>query len=87
MVALQALAKYAALTYSSHGDFTVTVTSPTGAAQDFVLHNSNRLVLQRAALRELPGTYGVRARGQGCALVQVGTARGPRPLAAPAWWL
>ncbi|NXI98552.1 A2ML1 protein, partial [Psophia crepitans] len=71
VVALQALAKYAALTYSSNGDFTVTVTSPTGTAQDFVLHNSNRLVLQRAALHELPGTYGVRARGQGCVLVQV----------------
>ncbi|NWU56122.1 A2ML1 protein, partial [Dromas ardeola] len=70
VVALQALAKYAALTYSSNGDFTVTVTSPAGTAQDFVLHNSNRLVLQRAALQELPGTYRVRARGQGCALVQ-----------------
>ncbi|XP_075299531.1 alpha-2-macroglobulin-like protein 1 [Opisthocomus hoazin] len=71
VVALQALAKYASLTYSSNGDFTVTVTSPTGTAQDFALHSGNRLVLQRAALHELPGTYGVRARGQGCALVQV----------------
>ncbi|NWH17594.1 A2ML1 protein, partial [Grus americana] len=71
VVALQALAKYAALTYSSNGDFTVTVTSPTGTMQDFVLHNSNRLVLQRAALHELPGTYRVQARRQGCALVQV----------------
>ncbi|NXO52697.1 A2ML1 protein, partial [Aramus guarauna] len=71
VVALQALAKYAALTYSSNGDFTVTVTAPTGTTQDFVLHNSNRLVLQRAALHELPGTYGVQVRGQGCALVQV----------------
>ncbi|XP_063210944.1 alpha-2-macroglobulin-like protein 1 [Chroicocephalus ridibundus] len=70
VVALQALAKYAALTYSSNGDFTVTVTSPAGTAQDFVLLNSTRLVLQRAALQELPGTYRVQARGQGCALVQ-----------------
>ncbi|NXW38420.1 A2ML1 protein, partial [Phaetusa simplex] len=70
VVALQALAKYATLTYSSNGDFTVTVTSPAGTAQDFVLLNSTRLVLQRAALQELPGTYRVRARGQGCALVQ-----------------
>ncbi|NXV50443.1 A2ML1 protein, partial [Uria aalge] len=70
VVALQALAKYAALTYSSNGDLTVTVTSPAGTAQDFVLLDSSRLVLQRAALQELPGTYGVRARGQGCALVQ-----------------
>ncbi|NXI85306.1 A2ML1 protein, partial [Rhipidura dahli] len=71
VVALQALAKYATLTYGSNGDFTVTVTSPKGTAQDFVLDSSNRLVLQRAALPELPGTYGLRARGQGCALVQV----------------
>ncbi|KAL2295136.1 LOW QUALITY PROTEIN: hypothetical protein Nmel_018289 [Mimus melanotis] len=71
VVALQALAKYAALTHSSNGDFTVTVTSPTGTAQDFVLDSSNRLVLQRAALAELPGTYTLQARGQGCALAQV----------------
>lgn len=77
-MALQALAKYAALTYGSNGDVTVTVTSPTGTLQDFVLDSSNRLVLQRAALPELPGTYGLRARGQGCALAQVGTGWAPR---------
>uniref|UniRef100_A0A8C3UEH7 Alpha-macroglobulin receptor-binding domain-containing protein n=1 Tax=Catharus ustulatus TaxID=91951 RepID=A0A8C3UEH7_CATUS len=77
VVALQALAKYAALTYGDNGDFTVTVTSPTGTVQDFVLDSSNRLVLQRAALAELPGTYRLQTRGQGCALVQVGTAWAP----------
>ncbi|NXN31178.1 A2ML1 protein, partial [Nycticryphes semicollaris] len=71
VVALQALAKYATLTYSGNGDYTVTVTSPAGTAQDFLLHNGNRLVLQRAALQELPGTYRLRAHGQSCALVQV----------------
>ncbi|NWS36404.1 A2ML1 protein, partial [Polioptila caerulea] len=71
VVALQALAKYAALTHGSNGDITVTVTSPTGTVQDFVLDSSNRLVLQRAALPELPGTYRLRAQGQGCALAQV----------------
>uniref|UniRef100_A0A8C3XEY3 A2ML1 protein n=1 Tax=Cyanoderma ruficeps TaxID=181631 RepID=A0A8C3XEY3_9PASS len=71
VVALQALAKYATLTHGSNGDFTVTVTSPSGTVQDFVLDSSNRLVLQRWALPQLPGTYGLRARGQGCALVQV----------------
>ncbi|NXA09489.1 A2ML1 protein, partial [Sapayoa aenigma] len=85
VVALQALAKYAALTYGSDGDssFTVTVTSPAGTAQDFVLERSNRLVLQRAALRQLPGVYGLRAHGEGCVLVQVGTACDPRPCGAP----
>ncbi|NXP00561.1 A2ML1 protein, partial [Certhia brachydactyla] len=71
VVALQALAKYAALTYGSNGDITVTVTSPTGTVQDFVLDSNNQLVLQRAALPELPGTYRLRVRGQGCALAQV----------------
>ncbi|NXJ84941.1 A2ML1 protein, partial [Trogon melanurus] len=71
VVALQALAKYATLTYGSNGNFTVTVTSPTGTTQGFVLHDSNRLVLQRVALHEVPGTYGLRTHGQGCALVQV----------------
>ncbi|KAM6238704.1 LOW QUALITY PROTEIN: alpha-2-macroglobulin-like protein 1 [Porphyrio hochstetteri] len=71
VVALQALAKYAALTYRGDGDITVTVTSPSGTAQGFLLHRSHRLVLQRAALPELPGVYRVQAQGQGCALVQV----------------
>ncbi|NXF98614.1 A2ML1 protein, partial [Eubucco bourcierii] len=70
VVALQALAKYAALTYGDNGDFVVTVTSPTGTTQDFELHNSTRLLLQQAALHQLPGTYRVHARGQGCALLQ-----------------
>ncbi|NWU05513.1 A2ML1 protein, partial [Cephalopterus ornatus] len=73
VVALQALAKYATLTFGSSGDssLAVTVTSPAGTVQDFALDRSNRLVLQRAALGELPGAYGLRARGEGCALVQV----------------
>uniref|UniRef100_A0A8D2NL91 Alpha-macroglobulin-like TED domain-containing protein n=1 Tax=Zosterops lateralis melanops TaxID=1220523 RepID=A0A8D2NL91_ZOSLA len=83
VVALQALAKYATLTYGSNGDFTVTVTSPSGTVQDFVLDSSNRLVLQRTALPEMPGTYGLRARGQGCALVQVGGAWAPCPWPCP----
>lgn len=82
-MALQALAKYATLTYGSNGDFTVTVTSPSGTVQDFVLDSSNRLVLQRTALPEVPGTYGLRARGQGCALVQVGGAWAPCPWPCP----
>uniref|UniRef100_A0A8B9TBW4 Alpha-2-macroglobulin-like protein 1 n=1 Tax=Anas platyrhynchos TaxID=8839 RepID=A0A8B9TBW4_ANAPL len=86
VVALQALAKYATLTYGSNGNSVVTVTAPTGSTQDFVLDTSNRLVLQRAALHELPGLYTVQARGQGCALVQVGTARGPRPHVSPMGW-
>ncbi|XP_062451350.1 alpha-2-macroglobulin-like protein 1 [Rhea pennata] len=71
VVALQALAKYATLTYSGNGDLVVTVKSATGATQEFFLENNNRLVLQQGALHELPGQYVVQTRGQGCALVQV----------------
>lgn len=78
-MALQALAKYATLTYGSNGDIMVMVTSPMGTVQDFVLDSSNQLVLQQAALSKLPGTYGLRAQGQGCALAQVGTAWAPCP--------
>ncbi|XP_039360054.1 alpha-2-macroglobulin-like protein 1 isoform X1 [Mauremys reevesii] len=70
-VALQALAKYAALTYSASGAVSVTVSSQTGARQRFHVDSANRLVLQRAALQEIPGQYTVRASGKGCVFVQL----------------
>ncbi|XP_039359979.1 alpha-2-macroglobulin-like protein 1 [Mauremys reevesii] len=71
VVALQALAKYAALTYSASGAVSVTVSSQAGARQQFHVDNANRLVLQRAALQEIPGQYTVRASGEGCVFVQL----------------
>ncbi|XP_074796491.1 alpha-2-macroglobulin-like protein 1 [Natator depressus] len=71
VVALQALAKYAALTYSTSGAVSVTVSSQAGARQQFHVENANRLVLQRAALQEIPGQYTVRASGEGCVFVQL----------------
>ncbi|XP_065278903.1 alpha-2-macroglobulin-like protein 1 [Emys orbicularis] len=71
VVALQALAKYAALTYSASGAVSVTVSSQAGARQQFHVENANRLVLQRAALQEIPGQYTVRASGKGCVFVQL----------------
>uniref|UniRef100_A0A8C3HTF9 A2ML1 protein n=1 Tax=Chrysemys picta bellii TaxID=8478 RepID=A0A8C3HTF9_CHRPI len=71
MVALQALAKYAALTHSASGAASVTVSSQAGARQQFHVENANRLVLQRAALQEIPGQYTVRASGKGCVFVQL----------------
>nr|XP_042701766.1 alpha-2-macroglobulin-like protein 1 [Chrysemys picta bellii] len=71
VVALQALAKYAALTYSPSGAVSVTVSSQAGARQQFHVENANRLVLQRAALQEIPGQYTVRASGKGCVFVQL----------------
>uniref|UniRef100_A0A452H052 Alpha-macroglobulin-like TED domain-containing protein n=1 Tax=Gopherus agassizii TaxID=38772 RepID=A0A452H052_9SAUR len=71
VVALQALAKYAALTYSTSGAVSVTVSSQAGAQQQFHVDNANRLVLQQAALQEIPGQYTVQASGKGCVFVQV----------------
>ncbi|XP_065278919.1 alpha-2-macroglobulin-like protein 1 [Emys orbicularis] len=71
VVALQALAKYAALTYSASMAVSVTVSSQAGARQQFHVENANRLVLQRAALQEIPGQYTVRASGKGCVFVQL----------------
>ncbi|XP_044855790.1 alpha-2-macroglobulin-like protein 1 isoform X2 [Mauremys mutica] len=71
VVALQALAKYAALTYIASGAVSVTVSSQAGARQQFHVDNANRLVLQRAALQEIPGQYMVRASGKGCVFVQL----------------
>ncbi|XP_074834771.1 alpha-2-macroglobulin-like protein 1 [Carettochelys insculpta] len=71
VVALQALARYAALTYSTSGAVSVTVRSQAGGQQQFHVDKANRLVLQRAALQEIPGQYTVQASGQGCAFVQL----------------
>ncbi|XP_050791317.1 alpha-2-macroglobulin-like protein 1 [Gopherus flavomarginatus] len=71
VVALQALAKYAALTYSASRAVSVTVSSQARAQQQFHVENANRLVLQHAALQEIPGQYTVRASGKGCVFVQL----------------
>ncbi|KYO44382.1 hypothetical protein Y1Q_0012141 [Alligator mississippiensis] len=71
VVALQALAKYAALTYSTSGDMTVTVKSQGSFQQEFHVDNTNRLVLQQATLPQIPGEYTVTTHGQGCVLVQL----------------
>lgn len=70
-MALQALAKYAAATYSPDGVATVTVTSLGGLNKEFVVDQSNRLLYQEQALSEVPGEYTIRAAGRGCVLAQV----------------
>ncbi|KAM4627145.1 alpha-2-macroglobulin isoform 2-T2 [Polymixia lowei] len=71
VVALQALAKYGAATYSPEGASTVTVTSAGGLKKDFTVDQSNRLLYQEERLTEVPGEYKVRAQGQSCVLVQI----------------
>ncbi|XP_073453696.1 alpha-2-macroglobulin-like [Aquarana catesbeiana] len=70
VVALQALAKYASMTYSDKGDTSVAVTSKMGFLENFHVDNKNRLLLQRATLPAIPGEYSVKATGSGCVFVQ-----------------
>lgn len=70
-MALQALAKYAGMTYSDKGDITVTAISKTGFHEKFHVDNNNRYLLQRASLPAIPGDYSVTATGSGCVFVQV----------------
>ncbi|XP_063290826.1 alpha-2-macroglobulin-like [Pelobates fuscus] len=69
IVALQALAKYAEATFSDTGDVTVTVRSQTGVV-DFHVDNTNRLLLQKMTLPDVPGEYTLTATGTGCVYVQ-----------------
>uniref|UniRef100_A0A8C5PZS9 Uncharacterized protein n=1 Tax=Leptobrachium leishanense TaxID=445787 RepID=A0A8C5PZS9_9ANUR len=51
------------------GDVTVTVRSQTGV-QEFHVDNTNRLLLQKASLPDIPGDYTLTASGSGCVYVQ-----------------
>lgn len=71
VVALQALAKYGAATYSPEGSTTVTVTSLGGLHKEFTVDQSNRLLYQEEKLSEVPGEYTIRAVGRSCVMAQV----------------
>lgn len=70
-MALQALAKYGAATYSPEGSTIVTVTSLGGLNKEFMVDQKNRLLFQEEKLNEVPGEYSIRAQGQSCVLAQV----------------
>uniref|UniRef100_A0A8C6L8S2 Alpha-2-macroglobulin-like protein 1 n=1 Tax=Nothobranchius furzeri TaxID=105023 RepID=A0A8C6L8S2_NOTFU len=74
VVALEALAKYAAATYSPQSTTTVTVTSSGGLNKVFVVNQDNRLLYQEEQLSEVPGDYNITAKGQSCVLTQVRSA-------------
>ncbi|XP_053176559.1 alpha-2-macroglobulin isoform X2 [Scomber japonicus] len=71
VVALQALAKYGAATYSDEGSTAVTVTSLGGLNKEFKVDQSNRLLYQEERLSDVPGEYTITAQGQGCVLAQI----------------
>ncbi|XP_077422124.1 alpha-2-macroglobulin-like protein 1 [Vanacampus margaritifer] len=71
VVALQALAKYAAATYSVGGRTRVTVTSLGGVNKVFIVDQRNRLLYQEESLSDVPGEYTIAAEGRSCVLAQI----------------
>ncbi|XP_030237122.1 alpha-2-macroglobulin-like protein 1 isoform X3 [Gadus morhua] len=71
VVALQALARYGAATYSSEGACMVGLSSLGGASWQFTVDQSTRLLYQEQALDRLPGDYRITAQGQGCVQAQI----------------
>ncbi|KAK7826257.1 hypothetical protein U0070_021271, partial [Myodes glareolus] len=69
VVALQALAKYAAIAYVPSEEVSVAVKSTENFQRAFNIESANRLVLQQEALPSIPGVYTVEASGQGCVYV------------------
>ncbi|NWT73797.1 A2ML1 protein, partial [Prunella himalayana] len=70
-VALQALAKYAARTFSTSGQAVVRVRSQRALGKAFQLSRQQRLLVQQAALVEIPGQFLLQAHGSGCVFTQV----------------
>lgn len=76
-MALQALSKYGAATYTKgEKAATVTVKSET-FSEEFRVDEAKRLLLQEVALPEIPGKYSTAVSGSGCVYVQVRLASIP----------
>uniref|UniRef100_A0A4W5RV27 Alpha-2-macroglobulin domain-containing protein n=1 Tax=Hucho hucho TaxID=62062 RepID=A0A4W5RV27_9TELE len=71
VVALQALAKYGAATFSPEGASAVSVSSAGGLNMEFTVNQNNRLLYQEEQLKEVPGDYSIKAQGTSCVFVQI----------------
>ncbi|XP_041316563.1 alpha-2-macroglobulin-like protein 1 [Pyrgilauda ruficollis] len=69
-VALQALAKYAARTFSTSGQAVVRVRSQRAFGKAFQVSRQQRLLVQQAALVEIPGQFLLQAHGSSCVFAQ-----------------
>ncbi|XP_071618058.1 alpha-2-macroglobulin [Heliangelus exortis] len=71
VVALQALSLYGAATYAKSGAASaVTLRCAGDFQQDFRVDPTNRLLLQRVALPQVPGVYSMEVSGEGCVYLQ-----------------
>ncbi|XP_052028668.1 pregnancy zone protein [Apodemus sylvaticus] len=71
VVALQALSKYGAATFTkSQKEALVTIESSGTFSQTLHVNNANRLLLQEVRLPNLPGNYVTKGSGSGCVYLQ-----------------
>ncbi|XP_006777749.1 PREDICTED: alpha-2-macroglobulin-like, partial [Myotis davidii] len=71
VVALHALSKYGAATFTRTGKAVqVTIQSSGTVSTNFQVDNDNRLLLQQISLPKVPGDYSMTATGKGCVYLQ-----------------
>uniref|UniRef100_H0XSQ1 Alpha-2-macroglobulin domain-containing protein n=1 Tax=Otolemur garnettii TaxID=30611 RepID=H0XSQ1_OTOGA len=71
VVALQALSKYGAATFTKNEKAAlVTVKSSDAFSKEFQVDDANRLLLQEVRLPEIPGEYNTTVSGSGCVYLQ-----------------
>lgn len=70
VVALHALSKYGAATFTSTGKAVQVTIQSLGAFANFQVDDNNRLLLQQVSLPEVPGEYSMTATGEGCVYLQ-----------------
>ncbi|XP_042665541.1 alpha-2-macroglobulin-like protein 1 [Centrocercus urophasianus] len=70
VVALQALAKYAARMFSTSGQALVKVKSQRDFGKTFQVTRQKRLLVQHAELTEIPGQFLVQVQGRSCVFAQ-----------------
>ncbi|XP_069843797.1 alpha-2-macroglobulin-like [Dipodomys merriami] len=70
VVALQALSRYGAATFSRTGKAVQVSVQGLDFSEQFQVNDQNRLVLQQAALPRVPGQYKLSVSGQGCVFIQ-----------------
>ncbi|NXW60108.1 OVOS protein, partial [Eurystomus gularis] len=70
VVALQALAQYAYLTFTKKSLNTVKVNFMESPSKTFQVNDKNRFLLQQASLPTIPGNYSVEVNGTGCVYLQ-----------------
>ncbi|XP_073452076.1 alpha-2-macroglobulin-like isoform X2 [Aquarana catesbeiana] len=71
VVAIQALAKYTKLTFNPNSNLLVTVFGNRVSLKQFQVAKTNRLLLQKQPLPNIPGNYNLTIKGNGCIFSQI----------------